>query len=204
MRIKPILVALAAALLMALSASTSSARNISISRPELWNAQWSQVRLQSGGTTAAACDVTLEGSFHYRTLLKVREALIGYVTRAIMNNCREGSATILTTNLPWHIKYHSFEGTLPDILAIRVLLLLEELRIHERIFGTECLKRTTNTEPDVLAFRLTIGNENRLITGITHDEGVTIRCGIINGNYAGTGTIRELPGTNTNLLVRLI
>jgi hypothetical protein len=204
MRIRLIFVALAAALLMALSASAASARNISISHPELWNAVWSQVRFQSGGATAAACSVTLEGSFHYRTFLKVREALIGYVTRAIMRNCTEGSATVLTTNLPWHIRYQSFEGTLPNILAIRVLLLLEELQIKERIFGTTCLKRTTNTEPDVLALRLTVGLERRLITGVTHDEGVTIRCGILNGSYSGTGTISELPGGNTNLLVRLI
>src|ERR1051325_2819885 len=101
MRSKLILAGLAAALTMAIAANSASARNLSISHGELFNAVWRPISFSSGGLVAAECDVTLEGSFHYRTALKVRESLLGYITRAIVNNCvNGGSATVLTTNLP--------------------------------------------------------------------------------------------------------
>jgi hypothetical protein len=205
MRSKLILAGLAAALVMAFAANSASARNLSISHGELFNAQWSQIRFGSGGSTAAECSLTLEGSFHYRTFLKVRESLIGYITRAILNNCTSGgSATVLTTNLPWHIRYVGFEGTLPNITAIRIRLILAEFQLRDRIFGNTCLTRTTNTEPAETAARESAGNERRLLTAITIDTGARIRCGIINGEFSGTAVVRELPGGNTNLLVRLI
>jgi hypothetical protein len=204
MRSKLILAGLAAALVMAFATTSASARNISISHGELFLVVWSQLRFVSGGTTAAECDVTLDGSFHYKTFLKVRESLVGYITRAIANNCGSGSATVLTTNLPWHIRYQGFEGTLPNITGIRLRLLLTEFRLHDRIFGTECLARTTSTEPAEGVARLSAGTERRLVTGLTADGNARIRCGILNGTFEGTGVVRELPNLSTNLLVRLI
>jgi hypothetical protein len=204
MRSKLILAGLAAALVMAFAANSASAERLSVSHSELFNATWSRLTFASGGANAAICDVTLEGSFHYRTLLKVTGSLVGYITRAIARNCIEGSATVLTTNLPWHIRYQGFEGTLPNITALRVRLILAEFQIKERIFGTTCLTRTTATEPSEGAIRLSGGNERRLVTGLTADQNARIRCGILNGQFQGTATVRELTGGNTNLLVRLI
>jgi hypothetical protein len=204
MRSKLILAGLTAALAMAFAANSASARNLSISHDELVNASWRPMRFTSGGSVVAECDVTLEGSFHYRTALKVTGSLLGYISRAIVNNCSTGSATVLTTNLPWHIIYQGFRGALPNITNIDLRLLLAEFRIHERIFGTECLARTTSTSPAEGTANLTAGNERRLVTGLSAGGAPRIACGIINGEFIGTATARELPNGNTNILVRLI
>jgi hypothetical protein len=204
MRIKLAFAALTATLLMALATAGATARNLSISHGGLFNAVWRPLTFASGGSTITACNLTLEGSFHYKTFLKVRESLVGYITRAIARECTEGSATILTTNLPWHIRYQGFEGTLPNITAIRIRLILVELQFKERIFGTTCLHRSSSTEPWEEALRLSAGTERRLVTGLTTDENARIRCGILNFGFTGTARVTELPGGNTNLLVRLI
>jgi hypothetical protein len=208
MRTKLILAGLTAALVMAFAANSASARNLSISHGELWLVTWRQLRFGSGGLTAAACDVTLDGSFHYRTFIKLRNTLIGYITRAIAGTCERGSATILTTNLPWHIRYQGFEGTLPNISGIRLRLILAEFRV-QTAQGPRCLARTTEAQPAEGVAELRTGNERRLVTGLTADPNATILCrgGFlqeIEGGFEGIGTVRELPLLNTNLLVRLI
>jgi hypothetical protein len=206
MRTKLILATLTATLLIALATTNATARNISISHGALFNATWRQLRFASGGTTAAECDVTLEGSFHYRTALKVRDSLLGYITRAIAGNCLRGSATVLTTNLPWHIRYQGFQGTLPNISGIRLRLILGEFRLRTTA-GTNCLARSTSTEPTEGVVSLSNGTERRLVTGFTTDPNTRIVCREIleiNGSFEGTGTVREVPGENTNVLVRLI
>jgi hypothetical protein len=204
MRSKLILAGLTAALAMAFATNSATARNLSISHGELFNAVWRPVQFSGSGSIAASCNVTLEGSFHYRTALKVRDSLLGYITRAIIRECTEGSATILTTNLPWHIRYQGFEGTLPNISAIRLRLILGEFQVKERIFGTTCLTRSTATEPTEGAVRLSAGTERRLVVGLTADGAARIRCGILNGQFEGTARVTELPNGNTNILVRLI
>jgi hypothetical protein len=79
-----------------------------------------------GGGFAITCPMTVSGSFHARTIAKVREALVGYVDRIIVNEaaCRgEGRVRVETAQLPSHIRYRSFTGTLPNIteIAYRVL-----------------------------------------------------------------------------------
>jgi hypothetical protein len=205
MRIKLTLVTLVATLLMAFATSSPSARNISISHGGLFTAEWRPLRFVSDGLVAAECDVTFEGSFHYRTFLKVTNSLVGYITRAISNACRSGSATVLTANLPWHITYQSFEGALPNITGVRIALILAEYRLHERIFGTtECLSRTSVGQPWILVARLGAGSESRLVTGLTSNTVNTIGCGFIEFAFEGTARVREVPGASENLLVRLI
>jgi hypothetical protein len=204
MRSKLILAGLAAALVMAFAANSASARNLSISHGELWLVTWRQLKFTSLGSIAAECDVTLDGSFHYRTFIKLRETLVGYITRAIVGTCGSGSATVLTTNLPWHIRYQGFQGTLPNILGIRLRLILVEFLLKDRIFGNTCTTRTTSTNPAEGVANLTNETGNRLVTGITADTNPRIPCGGLNGSFEGTGVVRELPSLNTNLLVRLI
>jgi hypothetical protein len=204
MRTKLILAALAAALVMAFATTGASARNLSISHGELFNAIWREIRLVSGGISVFACDLTLEGSFHYRTMTKTPEALVGYVTRA-RGNCSPGSATVLTARLPWHIRYGGFEGALPRITGVRYLIVEFELRYREPSIGAECLMRTTNTRPMVGVARLAAGSERRLVTAMTTDPTPRISCGaLFELGFEGTGTFTELPGGSSNVLVRLI
>jgi hypothetical protein len=203
MRSKLIFAGLAAALVLALGTNSASARNLSFSHSELFNASWSQVRFIGGGGAAAECDVTLEGSFHYRTFLKLRDTLIGYITRAIGNHCSTGSATVLTTNLPWHIRYQGFVGTLPNISGIRLRLILGEFRVRVNI-GVECLAKATETEPTEAVANLSAGTERRLVVSATADPNARFRCGMFTGGFEGTATVREAPLGNTNILVKLI
>jgi hypothetical protein len=114
------LTTLIAALLLASAVSAASASNLSI-EPQNIRTTWSSLEFVSPIVTVR-CPVTLEGSFHSRTMPKVMRLLIGAVTRVTIkrDSCREGEASI--TGLPWHITYEGFAGTLPRITAIRLLL----------------------------------------------------------------------------------
>ena len=133
MRSKLILAAMAATLVMAFATTTASARNLSLSHGSLWRVVWTPLTFRNGNTTLAQCNVTLEGSFHYTTIAKVAEQLIGYITKAIVDNpgCPSGRATVLTQNLPWHIRYRGFEGSLPSITGVRIGLVGARFRIRE-------------------------------------------------------------------------
>jgi hypothetical protein len=127
---KLLLTTLAATLLLAAATSTASARNFSISNQN-FRVVWRE--LNFGGIVT--CELTLEGSFHYRTIVKREGALVGLVTRAIVRHpCRSGegwtdngteeflgSRTI--NSLPRHITYQGFLGTLPAITGIRLTIM---------------------------------------------------------------------------------
>jgi len=204
MRSKLVIAGLTASFVMAFAATDASARNLSISHTALFNGIWRQLRFTASTATVAQCDLTLEGSFHYRTMSKVLHALIGHITRARINNCTHGSATVLSSRLPWHITYEGFEGTLPDITAVRLLLTGAELRIHEPVFGTECLARTSTTEPAVIAAELTLEYEDTDVRSLIFDPRPGIRCGILTFHTEGSGRMTELPNGAENILVSLI
>jgi hypothetical protein len=132
-RSKLLLTALTASLVFAVMVSSSSARRFALSN-QLFRVTWSSLEFTGrepfGGTLRIRCPVTLEGSFHSRTLSKVSGQLIGYVTRAALTRpCNGGEAWILngierpTNTLPWHIRYDRFIGTLPAIERIRLQLI---------------------------------------------------------------------------------
>jgi len=201
MRTKLTLAALTATVAMAFATTSASARNLSISHGRLWNIIWTSFQVKSSGLVAADCALTLEGSFHYTTIAKVAHTLIGHITRTRVGTCRTGSATVLTGRLPWHVTYEGFEGALPDITGIRVLLFAAQMRLHEPIFGTECLT-TTNPERAIGIARLDAGSGNRNLTALTLDPTPSIRCGSLNVAFEGTGAVRSVE--NEVLLVRLI
>jgi hypothetical protein len=136
---KLILAVASAAVLVAALVSTASANRLSSSSQTL-RARFPNVSFL-GGFGNTECALTLEGSFHTRTIVKTSGALIGYLTRAIIGgtHCIRGSATILTTSLPWHIRYESFGGTLPNITAINTTLTGVQLQVKEPVFGIVCL-----------------------------------------------------------------
>lgn len=128
------LVALAASVAFAAAVGTASAGRFSTSN-QFIRATWSSLEF-TVASVVVRCPVTLEGSFHSRTIVKVTRALIGAITRATVNQtaCREGKVyanngieTIPTigvteNTLPWHLTYESFAGTLPSITRVTLLL----------------------------------------------------------------------------------
>jgi hypothetical protein len=130
--------ALTAALVLASAVGTASANRLSISN-KAFRVTWTPLTLSTApnnGGTRIACNVTLEGSFHYNTIVKVLRSLIGYVTKAVVRHPCSGSGEAWThngveeaglgtpfrNNLPWHITYEGFEGRLPEITGVRLLL----------------------------------------------------------------------------------
>jgi hypothetical protein len=128
--------ALTAALVLASAISTASANRLSVSNTG-FRVTWTPLTLgsQAGGSgTTLACNVTLEGSFHYNTIVKVLRSLIGYVTKAAVahpctggeawthNGVESNSLGTFRNNLPWHVTYEGFQGPLPNITGVRLLL----------------------------------------------------------------------------------
>jgi hypothetical protein len=126
-RSKLLLGALVATIALGTLVSTTSARRFGLTN-QSFRAVWTGGAAETGlefvvGMTTIKCPATLEGSFHSRTLSKVAEALIGYVTRAAVGMCAGGTVTLQAGTLPWHIRYDSFSGTLPVITEVHVRIL---------------------------------------------------------------------------------
>src|SRR5215218_2592066 len=129
--VKLILTALAASLLLAAAVSTASAARLSTSNQNL-RLTFTSLEFE-GSEITIRCQVTLEGSFHTRTIAKVAEALTGAVTKAIVKSetCTGGrgaafngvetyNGTTTPNTLPWHVQYKGFTGTLPNIETLRL------------------------------------------------------------------------------------
>src|SRR5436853_4359159 len=116
------LTALIAALLLSAAVSTASARNLSTSN-QFIRVTWRSLEFVTSAVTIR-CQVTLEGSFHSRTIAKIERSLVGHITRDTVKteSCTNASATADNTTLPWHITYEGFRGTLPRIEEVLFLL----------------------------------------------------------------------------------
>ena len=151
-RSKLLLTALTAAFVMAASVGTASAGRLSLAE-QGYRAVWTPLEFTGlGGLLRVRCNVTLRGSFHYRTLLKTR-SLVGYVTEARLTRpCTGGEAAILNgteaapNTLPWHMTYDSFTGTLPAIRGVRLALVGAAFVLEVGGFGT-CLYQSTSASP---------------------------------------------------------
>jgi hypothetical protein len=156
------------------------------------------------------CPFTLEGTFHSRALSKVSGSLIGYVTRAPLDerNCRGGRSRFLTETLPWHIRYESFSGILPAIETIRGQIIgLAALAAPENLFGESCLYVTSATSPgDFILTREGGGT----VTQFRWDESLRIPkhsggplCSST-AFFRGTSNSVTVLGAATRITVRLI
>jgi hypothetical protein len=197
---KLLLVALTATALLGAMVSSASARNLSVDE-QSFRITWTSLELVDPFFgIGVRCPVTLEGSFHYRTIVKTLRSLIGLVTRAIVNNagCAAGHATVLTETLPWHVTYEGFTGTLPNITSLITLLAEPAFRIEQS--GINCLARARNIRGTISLIREAGGalKAERLTPGSE-----SIPCGSINGTFRGAGAITKL-GTTARPLVRLI
>jgi len=183
-RSKLVLAGLAAAMLLSLGVSSASARNLSLSEQGS-RIVWTPLEFIAGGRTVR-CNVTLDSRFHYRTIVKREGALVGFVNNATVNTCVGGSATVLSSTLPWHITYNGFSGTLPNITAIRLNQIGTSFNI--RPDGTiACLARSTAENPAKGIAEIGAGGA---ITGLRADETVTIPLEGFFCSFAGEGAFR--------------
>jgi len=158
---KLLLTTLTTALLLASAITTASARNLSTSNIN-FRVTWRELDFGGG---LVRCELTLEGSFHYRTIVKRERALIGLVTRAtIRRPCAAGEvwadngievvlegterARLSNASLPWHLTYEGFTGTLPNITSTEFLL--RNLSFVVSTSGL-CLARYGKTEDNLTA-----------------------------------------------------
>lgn len=171
MRMSRVALALAASVLVfGVAVSSASANRLSTSNPGI-RITWTEMIL---GGNPTRCAVTMEGTLHSKTYAKTGGLLIGYITRvSIARPCANGEAWFLTTaegqtmeTLPWHIRYDSFVGTLPNgITSVKWQFVGMAFRIRTELGGF-CLAQTTNTNPAFLILGLTTGT----VTSARWDE----------------------------------
>jgi hypothetical protein len=175
-RCKLLLATLGAVGLICVVAGTASARTFSISN-QTWRAIFypfleeeerrepelrEQIEITSELATTYRCRLTLEGSFHTRTIAKVAETLIGYVNRAALPECSGFMSTrLLTETLPWHVRYRSFSGALPNIVSLSTSIIGFAMSIREPTFRVVCLGRSTAEEPFILRWDREAGGRLR-------------------------------------------
>jgi hypothetical protein len=151
---KLILTTLTAATLLALAVGTAGAGWLSISERQ-FDARWRELTWGNdvNGSTLT-CPLTLLGTFHSRTIRKIRGLLGGVIDHEVIGNppstraaCTGGNVTILTETLPWHLRYNSFSGTLPRITSVNLHIINGSWRINLPADGLTCLARADVTEP---------------------------------------------------------
>jgi len=201
------LTALIAAMLLASALSTASARNLEITSATNFRTTWSRLEFQSSLTTWR-CQVTLEGSFHSRTIPKVARLLIGSVTRI---NVKEESCSGATMRPdrppPWHLTYEGFTGRLPNIETIR--LLLQRFQYAIIAFGVTC-RYGTSTDNLTFSAALNAAGEvtnlvpvtGRNIANLLEGGGLCPATSTLVG-AAGDGATTVLNGT-ARIRIRLI
>jgi len=200
--------AAAATLLLALIVAGAPARRVAFSETR-WTAIWETLEpfvISEAGELAGpiSCPLTLSGTFHSRTLSKVSGSLIGFVDRASVgtNSCVGGRATVLALTLPWHVRYDSFEGTLPMITAVQIQLVGVAIQI-EGFVGRTCLYLTSAASPARAWFQrpgTTTGRlkPNRTAT-IPRNSG-DLSCPSIRFEENGQGRVRAGNETSATLL----
>jgi len=143
-----LLATLGAATMLCAAVGTASARNFSLSTQTM-RAVWRELEVSEEFGVIVRCQLTLEGSFHARTHLKVAGTLIGNVYRATLGGCPIFEWRLLTETLPWHLRYRLFTGMLPNIVNYSMSLVGFALRIRNSM-GQTCLGTSTATEPLIL------------------------------------------------------
>jgi hypothetical protein len=206
--LKLAITALVATAALAALVSTATARNLSISE-QSFRVTYSSLEFTSSAATIR-CAVTLEGSFHTRTIVKSVGALLGYLTRATVRRpCTGGTAwahsgetnealgTTVANNLPWHIQYGGFAGTLPNISSLRLVLPGGLFLLRASLFGivTLCEYVTTNANGNA------IGTANREAGGALTTLTASGEIRSNSGGFCPTGRFQnpERDGAIVNL-----
>lgn len=208
-----------AAVTLAAAVGSASANTLSFTNQN-FRIVWTPMELVLEGGPIIRCNATFEGRFHSVSIGKVAGNLIGYVTRAIFGRPCEGAGRAWTLNgaeeveplelipattLPWHVKYRSFNGTLPRITGINIEII--DLSFMTRIMEILCLYRSTTAEPARFIFIVETTGQLFSLTGeemarIPRASG-NLLCPN-NATLRGNGSVRLLGTTTTLIFVRLI
>ena len=191
---------LIAALVLAAAVGTAQARRLALSE-QFFLSHFPALTFE-GSSINIACAVSIEGSFHSRTIEKVARALIGYISEVrIKRPCTGGEAIAVTRqerggeSLPWHILYERFIGALPNIEGIE--LTLDNPLFLVSIGGVPCQYRANTSSPMRGIVNREAGGKvtellpNTPATNIPKIEGSAILC-------PSTGTlkaVRNIVGT---------
>jgi hypothetical protein len=204
---KLLLTGLTAALLLAAMVSSASANRLSVSN-QAFRVVFTPLTFQSSeeGGVQVRCNVTLEGSFHTRTIVKTANSLIGHISRASLNSCSGGTATILQASLPWHVQYRSFTGTLPNITGVVLGLVGAAFLLDTAL--ADCLYQSTAASPAVGTVNISSGRATTLTASerfaIPIRTSLSVGCAFAqNGFFTGSGTV-TLLGNTTVISVTLI
>lgn len=208
LRMKLLLAALTASVVMIGAVSTASANRLSVSSRNIrvvWNSTLSQrLTFTGSGVFTPECDITMDGSFHSNTIVKTRGLLIGYITAVTIGAC-EGINDVSILGLPWHIQYHAFVGTLPTITGVTLLLVGVSFNLDAPLAG-DCLYRSTTAAPARGTIAITGGVAGLLTPDSTAlvplNSGGFLCPG--SGGFTGTGATMVLNALSTRLTIRLI
>lgn len=207
-RTKLVLAALTAALTLGALVGMASANRIAQSS-QSFRTTWNS--LEFLGFLTIRCHVTIEGSFHSRTISKVAEALVGYVSRAIVDegHCTGGSARVLGANLPWHIRYESFTGTLPGITGINLRQVNAAFQVSGTLLGSQVNCLFTSSAASPMRGTVNVGTGG-VAESLTPEEAAPIPktsggelCGT-SGRLRGTSTSMTVQGAATKITVTLV
>jgi hypothetical protein len=186
-----------AAICLAIAIGPASASRLSFSSTT-FRLIWPEMRVTMPLSTTeftmqAICGVTLAGSFHARTLAKTAGQLVATLapTTIIPTPCRVGRGIYLLEN--WHLRYESFNGTLPNISALTFSLVGLNATWEEPLWGFRCLYGATPESPAHVIATVVRG----AITAIRWDETQGIPGGGESGicgtpaRFSGSGTMAE-------------
>ena len=198
------LAALAATLLLTSAISSASARSFSVTAQGL-RATFTRLEFTNAlGFGFVSCSVTLEGSFHSRTIAKTAE-LIGAITRVdIRRPCTNGEVIARTETLPWHVTYSGFVSNLP--LISEIILLLSRLRydislpgVCDGEYGSATDNIRVNAGRDGTGAVTTLSPSNDRTSLIRTNSGICPG----RGGFTGTGNARALNSASS-LTITLI
>ena len=150
-RMKLVLASVTAGVLLSALVGVASAQRLEISNRSVRVKFPRLAFAEPEGTSIAFCEVTMEGSFHSRTITKAAESLVGYISRAVIGAERCGFFSgaerieFQAASLPWHVRYESFAGALPNITRVNFRFPSIAFRVSGAI-GT-CLYRATTAQP---------------------------------------------------------
>jgi hypothetical protein len=204
--IRLVFAGLAATIVLSFAVGGATARRIEMTE-RAFLVRWSPLIFEAVGNRIS-CPVTLEGSFHSRTLSKVSGQLVGYITRAFVQGeeppCQGGQATVLSATLPWHVLYVRFTGTLPRITTIRLSLRGAAFRIHDNNTGFECLTTTTQNNPAMGDIGVTAEGVARTLTALPEFTiPLAFPC-FGSGKFEGTGEVFTQITPQVRITVRLV
>jgi hypothetical protein len=195
-RSRLLFIALTAALLLAAAVSASGHRLAGSS--STGRTTFVSLEFIGGGFFTIRCPVTLEGRAHSRTISKVSGQLVGYITSAFVrsSSCTGGSATIFGSSLPWHVRYDSFAGALPNITSGRSQIVGARFRIEAGGFGT-CEATTSASSP---GFAIGDREAGGVVTGGRAGGTVPLTgCFASTGTFSGSGTATDQTGARVTV-----